>query len=71
MSIFAPTAVEHVQALAISLAIGLLIGIERERHAEPKAGLQINIERLFALRATVSYIISQDISSSLRGCFRG
>ena len=44
MSIFAPTAVEHVQALAISLAIGLLIGIERERHAEPKAGL-----RTFAL----------------------
>lgn len=44
MSIFAPTAVEDVQAFAISLGIGLLIGIERERHTDPKAGL-----RTFAL----------------------
>ena len=44
MNIFAPTAVEHVQAFAVSLAIGLLIGIERERRVDPKAGL-----RTFAL----------------------
>lgn len=44
VSIFAPIAVEHVQAFVISLAIGLLIGIERERHVDPKAGL-----RTFAL----------------------
>ncbi|MGE5468869.1 MAG: MgtC/SapB family protein [Ignavibacteria bacterium] len=44
VSIFAPTAVEHVQAFAISLAIGLLIGLERERRVDPKAGL-----RTFAL----------------------
>ncbi|HEX8988117.1 MAG TPA: MgtC/SapB family protein [Rhodocyclaceae bacterium] len=44
MTIFAPTAVEHVQAFVISLAIGLLIGIERERRVDPKAGL-----RTFAL----------------------
>ena len=44
MSIFAPTAVEQVQAFAVSLAIGLLIGLERERRVDPKAGL-----RTFAL----------------------
>jgi len=44
MSIFAPTAVADVQAFAISLGIGLLIGIERERRTDPKAGL-----RTFAL----------------------
>ncbi|OHC67222.1 MAG: magnesium transporter MgtC [Rhodocyclales bacterium GWA2_65_20] len=44
MNIFAATAPEQVQAFAISLAIGLLIGIERERRVEPKAGL-----RTFAL----------------------
>lgn len=44
MGIFLPAAVEQVQAFAISLGIGLLIGIERERHTEPKAGL-----RTFAL----------------------
>lgn len=44
MGIFLPAAVEHVQAFAISLGIGLLIGIERERHTDPKAGL-----RTFAL----------------------
>lgn len=44
MGIFVPAAVEQVQAFAISLGIGLLIGIERERHTDPKAGL-----RTFAL----------------------
>ncbi|HZV54091.1 MAG TPA: MgtC/SapB family protein [Rhodocyclaceae bacterium] len=44
MSPFEPTAFEHVQAFAISLALGLLIGLERERKPDPKAGL-----RTFAL----------------------
>ena len=44
VNIFAATAVEQVQAFAVSLAIGLLIGIERERRIDPKAGL-----RTFAL----------------------
>jgi uncharacterized membrane protein (DUF4010 family) len=44
MSIFAAASYEHVQAFAISLGIGLLIGIERERRTDPKAGL-----RTFAL----------------------
>jgi uncharacterized membrane protein (DUF4010 family) len=35
-----PTAVEHVQAFATSLAIGLLIGLERERRPDTKAGLR-------------------------------
>lgn len=44
MSPFEPTAIENVQAFATSLAIGLLIGLERERKPDPKAGL-----RTFAL----------------------
>ncbi|HTY99572.1 MAG TPA: MgtC/SapB family protein [Rhodocyclaceae bacterium] len=40
MDIFAPTAVEHVQALGTSLAVGLLIGLERERKPDAKAGLR-------------------------------
>jgi uncharacterized membrane protein (DUF4010 family) len=44
MSPFESTAVEHVQAFATSLAIGLLIGLERERKPDAKAGL-----RTFAL----------------------
>lgn len=46
MSIFEPAALQHVQAFAISLALGLLVGLERERHAAPKAGV-----RTFALVA--------------------
>lgn len=46
MSIFEPAALEHVQAFAMSLAIGLLIGLERERNPAPKAGV-----RTFALVA--------------------
>ena len=37
---------EHLDAFITSLGIGLLIGLERERRAEPKAGL-----RTFALVA--------------------
>lgn len=44
MNIFAAASVDQVQAFAISLGIGLLIGIERERRTDPKAGL-----RTFAL----------------------
>ena len=40
------TELGHLPALVTSLAIGLLIGLERERHAGAKAGL-----RTFALVA--------------------
>jgi len=43
---FEPAAFPEVQAFAISLGIGLLIGLERERKADAKAGL-----RTFALTA--------------------
>jgi uncharacterized membrane protein (DUF4010 family) len=43
---FEPAAYPEVQAFAISLGIGLLIGLERERKADAKAGL-----RTFALTA--------------------
>ncbi len=46
MSPLQPIAFEHVQAFAISLALGLLMGLERERKPDPKAGL-----RTFALVA--------------------
>ncbi len=46
MDIFAPAAVENVQAFATSLAVGLLMGLERERKPDAKAGL-----RTFALVA--------------------
>ncbi|MBI4999105.1 MAG: MgtC/SapB family protein [Rhodocyclales bacterium] len=44
MNPFAPASLEHIEAFAVSLALGLLIGLERERKPEPKAGL-----RTFAL----------------------
>ena len=44
MSPLAPASLEHIEAFAISLALGLLIGLERERKPDAKAGL-----RTFAL----------------------
>jgi uncharacterized membrane protein (DUF4010 family) len=44
MSPLEPASLEHIEAFAVSLALGLLIGLERERKPEPKAGL-----RTFAL----------------------
>ena len=44
MDILANTAVDHVQAFATALAVGLLMGLERERKPDAKAGL-----RTFAL----------------------
>lgn len=40
MELFAPAALDSVQAFAVSLALGLLIGLERERKPENKAGLR-------------------------------
>lgn len=61
MGIFAPTAVEHVQAFAVSLAIGLLIGLERERRTEPKAGLRTFA--LVGLLGCLSALIAQQTGS--------
>jgi uncharacterized membrane protein (DUF4010 family) len=44
MNPFEPAALAHIEAFAVSLALGLLIGLERERKTDPKAGL-----RTFAL----------------------
>lgn len=46
METFDPAAYQSVQAFAVSLGIGLLIGLERERKPDAKAGL-----RTFALTA--------------------
>lgn len=45
---FEPAAYQNIQAFAISLGIGLLIGLERERKPDAKAGL-----RTFALTAVL------------------
>lgn len=44
MDPFEPASISHIEAFAVSLALGLLVGLERERKPEPKAGL-----RTFAL----------------------
>jgi uncharacterized membrane protein (DUF4010 family) len=44
MNPFEPASLANIEAFAVSLALGLLIGLERERKPEPKAGL-----RTFAL----------------------
>lgn len=48
MDTFDPAAYQSVQAFAVSLGIGLLIGLERERKPDAKAGL-----RTFALTAVL------------------
>lgn len=48
METFDPAAYQSVQAFAVSLGIGLLIGLERERKPDAKAGL-----RTFALTAVL------------------
>jgi len=40
MNAFEPAAYQNVQAFAVSLGIGLLIGLERERKPDAKAGLR-------------------------------
>ncbi|MBI5922306.1 MAG: MgtC/SapB family protein [Betaproteobacteria bacterium] len=46
MEFFGASAPQHLDAFVTSLGIGLLLGLERERHTDPKAGL-----RTFALVA--------------------
>lgn len=48
---------EHVQTFATSLAIGLLIGLERERQADVKAGLRTFA--LVAMLGTLSALLAQ------------
>ncbi|MDP2809604.1 MAG: MgtC/SapB family protein [Rhodocyclaceae bacterium] len=56
MDILGQTAPEHIEAFATSLAIGLLIGLERERAPEAKAGLRTFA--LVALLGTLSGLIA-------------
>lgn len=51
---FSPAAYADVQAFAISLGIGLLIGLERERKPDAKAGL-----RTFALTAMLGCLMAK------------
>jgi uncharacterized membrane protein (DUF4010 family) len=53
MSPFEPAIIQNVQAFAVSLALGLLMGMERERKPDPKAGL-----RTFALVALFGCLLA-------------
>jgi uncharacterized membrane protein (DUF4010 family) len=55
------SAPEHLQAFATSLAIGLLIGLERERRASSRAGLRTFA--LVALLGTLTGLLSQKTDS--------
>jgi len=55
------TELERLPAFAISLAIGLLIGLERERHPDTNAGLRIFA--LTALFAAVAALLSDETGS--------
>lgn len=61
MSIFEPAALQHVQAFAMSLAIGLLIGLERERNPAPKAG--VRTFALVAMFGCLSGLLTERIGS--------
>ena len=56
MDILGQTAPEHIETFATSLAIGLLIGLERERQPDAKAGLRTFA--LVALLGTLSGLIA-------------
>ncbi len=62
MTPFQPTALEHVQAFATSLALGLLMGLERERKPDPKAGLRTFA--LVALFGCLAALISEQTGNS-------
>lgn len=53
---------EHLQAFATSLAIGLLIGLERERKPDAKAGLRTY--GLVALLGTLSALIAKEFANA-------
>ena len=55
------TELERLPAFATSLAIGLLIGLERERHAGTNAGLRTFA--LTALFAAVAALLSEETGS--------
>lgn len=62
MSMTPDSGIEHLQLFATSLGIGLLIGLERERQQDIKAGL-----RTFALVAVlgcISGLLTERIAST-------
>ena len=61
MEIFADAMPEHIKAFVTSLAIGLLIGLERERKPDAKAGLRTFA--LVALLGTLSALIGDKAGS--------
>jgi uncharacterized membrane protein (DUF4010 family) len=61
MNPFETTSLDDVQAFATSLAIGLLIGLERERQTDPKAGLRTFA--LVGLLGCLSALLAQKVGS--------
>lgn len=61
MPLIDPDLLQQLQAFATSLAIGLLMGLERERHADTKAGLRTF--GLVAVFGTLVALIAQHTAS--------
>ncbi|WP_220634638.1 MgtC/SapB family protein [Georgfuchsia toluolica] len=61
MEIFSASLSEHLRAFVTSLAIGLLIGLERERKPDAKAGLRTYA--LVALLGTLAAMLGQETGS--------
>ena len=53
------TELERLPAFAISLAIGLLIGLERERHPDTNAGLRTFAEEIMPAFESSPMILAQ------------
>jgi len=61
MDLFAPATLDTVQAFAVSLALGLLIGLERERKPDMKAGLRTF--GLVAMFGTLAALLAESSGS--------
>ena len=61
MEFFGTSAPEHLDAFVTSLGIGLLLGLERERRTDPKAGLRTFA--LVALLGTLSAMLGESAAS--------
>lgn len=62
MPLLEPALAQQLQAFATSLAIGLLMGLERERHADTKAGLRTF--GLVAMLGTLAALIAQHTANA-------
>ncbi len=62
MNLFGGNVPEHLDVFVTSLGIGLLLGLERERHTDPKAGLRTFA--LVALLGTLAAMIGEKTGSA-------